>query len=1163
MIDKIIEWSVHNRFMVILATLFIIAAGVIAMLKTPLDAIPDLSDVQVIIYTEYPGQAPQVVEDQVTYPLTTAMLSVPFAKVVRGYSFFGISFVYLIFEDGTDIYWARSRVMEYLNFVSGRLPEGVTPSLGPDATGVGWIYEYVLKDTTGKNDLQKLRSIQDWFLRYELTAVPGVSEVASIGGFVKQYQVEVDPNKLMAYNIPIQKIRNAIKRSNADVGGRLIEMGETEFMVRGLGYIKSVEDIQNIAVSFDKKGTPVLLKDVANVHIGPELRRGILEWNGQGETVGGIVIMRYGENALEVIKKVKQKLKDLEKGLPPGVEIITGYDRSALIERAVETLKTKLTEEMIVVTLICILFLLHFRSAFVAIFTLPVGILMSFLIMYPMGINANIMSLGGIAIAIGVMVDASIVLVENAHKHLQRDKGKISHTQIIINASKEVGPALFFSLLIITISFLPVFSLGEQSGRLFRPLAYTKTTAMAASSLLAITIIPVLMTFFVRETPIDPKSPLQTKIKIWIFAIAGPPVGVILAGLLGVNLPDLSLVAAMTLSIFLFFCLSPQKIISEKKNPISRFLIRVYLPIITRVLKWKKTTVLVSLVAILITWYPMTRLGSEFMPPLNEGDLLYMPTTLPGISITKAKELLQQTDKIIQRFPEVKTTMGKIGRAETSTDPAPLSMIETVIVLRPQVEYETIEKLRFFSGWPGWLKKPLTWIWPETIKGEKLHEWRKKKNDRFFSTWPGFLKAPLSWVMPEERYLTIKELTDDLEQAVRFPGLTNAWTMPIKTRIDMLSTGIKTPVGIKIMGPDLVILAQIGETIEATLRNAPGTLSVFSERVTGGNYLDFKINRGKIARYGLVVQDVQDIIKTAIGGMNVTHTIEGLERYPVNLRYNRELRDNIDMIKRVMVPTPAGAQVPLTHLADISIHKGPAGIKSENSKRTAWVYVDIKDVDLGTYVKTAKKLVDKEVALPAGYSLVWSGQYEYMEKARKTLNIIVPATLLVIFILLYIHFNNIMEVIIVMASLPFALLGGIWLIYLLGYNLSVAVGVGFIALAGLAAETGIVMLVYLDEAFNRRKESGRMNSLNDLHESIIEGAVDRVRPKIMTVATTLIGLLPVMYGSGAGSQIMKRIAAPMVGGLISSTIMTLVIIPVIYNVWKTWKLTSKQERKNQ
>jgi len=1157
MIEKIIEWSVKNRFMVILATLFIIVAGILAMINTPLDAIPDLSDVQVIVYTEYPGQAPEVVEDQVTYPLTTAMLSVPFAKVVRGYSFFGYSFVYLIFEDGTDLYWARSRVMEYLNFVSGRLPDGVTPSLGPDATGVGWAYEYVLKDTNGKTDLQELRSIQDWFLRYELTAVPGVSEVASIGGYVKQYQVEVDPNKLASYNISIQKIKKAIKRSNSDVGGKLLEMGETEFMVRGLGYIKSVEDIKKIVVSFDKKGTPILLKDIANVHIGPELRRGILEWNGEGEAVGGVVIMRYGENALEVIKRVKEKLKELEKGLPDGVIILPGYDRSALIERAVDTLKTKLTEEMIVVAIICIIFLLHFRSAFVAIFTLPVGILMSFLIMYPLGVNANIMSLGGIAIAIGVMVDASIVLVENAHKHLERDRGKKSHTQIIIDASKEVGPALFFSLLIITISFLPVFSLGEQSGRMFRPLAYTKTTAMAASSLLAITIIPVLMTFFVKENPIDPRFSKKKKLKIWIGAIAGPPFAVITAGLAGIALPDLSLVIAIGISIFLYFCLCSQKIISEKKNPIARILIKLYLPIIKIVLKWKKATVLVALIAIGISWYPMTHVGSEFMPPLNEGDLLYMPTTLPGISITKAKELLQQTDKIIMRFPEVKSTFGKIGRAETSTDPAPLSMIETVITLRPEVEYEIFEKKRFFSSWPGWLKKPLTWIWPEQVKGEIIHEWRKKKIDRFFSNWPDILKTPFKWLLPEDRYITIDELADDLDKAVKFPGLTNAWTLPIKTRIDMLSTGIKTPVGIKIMGPDLAILADIGEKLEANLKNLPGTLSVFAERVTGGNYLDFTINRDDIARYGLLVQDVQDIIKTAIGGMNVTYTVEGLERYPVNLRYNRELRDNIDMIKRVMVPTPSGAQIPLAQLASISIHKGPAGIKSENSKRTAWVYVDIKNVDVGTYVKNAKKLVNETVKLPAGYSIIWSGQFEYMEKARKTLNIIVPVTLVVIFLLLFIHFGNIMEVIIVMASLPFALLGGIWLIYLLDYNMSVAVGVGFIALAGLSTETGIVMLVYLDEVFTRKKKLKEMNSSTDLHESIIEGAVERVRPLIMTVATTLIGLLPVMVGTGAGSQIMKRIAAPMVGGLISSTVMTLIIIPVIYNLWKTWEIKPK------
>ncbi|WP_035235895.1 efflux RND transporter permease subunit [Desulfobacter vibrioformis] len=1154
MINKIIEWSVHNKFMVVLATFFVIVGGILAMVNTPLDAIPDLSDVQVIIYTEYPGQAPQVVEDQVTYPLTTAMLSVPYAKVVRGYSFFGYSFVYLIFEDGTDIYWARSRVMEYLNFVSGRLPGGVTPSLGPDATGVGWVYEYTLQDTRGNTDLQQLRSLQDWFLRYELTSVPGVSEVASIGGFVKQYQVEVDPNKLLSYNISIQKIKKAIQRSNADVGGKLIEMGETEFMVRGLGYIKSIKDLEQIAISFDDKGTPILLKDIANIQIGPELRRGILEWNGEGEAVGGVVIMRYGENALEVIKRVKAKLAALEKGLPDGVKIVTGYDRSALIERAVDTLKEKLTEEMIVVAIICIIFLLHFRSAFVAIFTLPVGILMSFLIMYPFGINANIMSLGGIAIAIGVMVDASIVMVENAHKHLERDRGKLSHTQIIINSAKEVGPALFFSLLIITVSFLPVFSLMEQSGRLFRPLAYTKTTAMAASSVLAITIIPVLMTFFVKENPINPRFSRSKKVKIWVLAMAGPPLFVLALGVAGVRLPDLSLVLALMLSLFMGICLSPQKIIPEGKNPLNRFLIRIYLPMIELVLKRRKVTVLIALAAIAVTWYPMTRLGTEFMPPLNEGDLLYMPTTLPGISITKAKELLQQTDKIIQRFPEVKSTLGKIGRAETSTDPAPLSMIETVIMLRPEVEYEMISKDRFFSSWPVWLKKPLAWIWPEQVKGEVIHEWRKKNIDRFFSGWPTLIKAPFAWLLPEERYITIQELADDLEQAVKFPGLTNAWTMPIKTRIDMLSTGIKTPVGIKINGPDLGVLADIGEKIEAMLRNKKGTLSVFAERVTGGNYLDFNIRRGEIARYGLQIADVQDIIKTAIGGMNVTYTVEGLERYPVNLRYNRKFRDNLEELRRVMVPTPSGAQIPLTQLADISIKKGPAGIKSENSKRSAWVFVDIRDMDIGTYVKQARALVDENVDLPAGYSLVWSGQYEYMEKARKTLNIIIPATLLVIFLLLYIHFGNLIEVVIVMASLPFALLGGFWLIYLLGYNLSVAVGVGFIALAGLATETGIVMLVYLDEVFKRKSNENQMNTPSDLHEGIVEGAVDRVRPKIMTVATTLIGLLPVMYGSGAGSQIMKRIAAPMVGGLVSSTIMTLIIIPVLYDLWKNWEL---------
>ncbi len=1154
MIEKIIEWSIKNKFMVILATVFVIVGSLIAMKNMPLDAIPDLSDVQVIIYTEYPGQAPQVVEDQVTYPLTTAMLSVPFAKVVRGYSFFGFSFVYIIFEDGTDLYWARSRVLEYLNFVSGRLPAGVTPSLGPDATGVGWVYEYILKDTTGKHDLQQLRSLQDWYLRYELTSVPGVSEVAGIGGFVKQYQVEVDPNKLLAYNISIQKIKMAIRRSNNDVGGKLVEMGETEFMVRGLGYISSIQDLEYIAVGVDSKGTPILLKSIANIQIGPELRRGILEWNGEGEVVGGIVVMRFGENALEVIRNVKEKLKSLEKGLPEGVVIEMGYDRSGLIERAVHTLKKKLVEEITVVAIICIIFLLHFRSAFVAVFTLPVGILTAFLAMYFLGINANIMSLGGIAIAIGVMVDASVVMVENAHKHLERDRGKKSHSDIILAASKEVGPALFYSLLIITVSFFPVFSLQEQSGRLFKPMAYTKTFAMAASAIMAITIIPVLMTFFIREESFAPETPLQRKVKIWVAGIAGPSLIVVLAGIFGVPVPDWSLVAAIMISIFIVIYLTPQKIMCESRNPLSRFFIWIYKPFINIVLKWRKTTVFAAVIVLAVTYYPASRLGSEFMPPLNEGDLLYMPTTLPGISITKARELLQQTDKIIQSFPEVHHTLGKIGRAETPTDPAPLSMIETTIMLWPQVTWETVQVDRFFSNWPGWLKMPFSWIWPEEKKGKIIHEWRKKKVDRFFSNWPGLLKKPFAWIWPEERYITIDELSDELDRAIQFPGLTNAWTMPIKTRIDMLSTGIKTPVGIKLMGPDLEVLSELGARIEAVVRDIPGTHSVFSERVTGGNYLDFKIRRHSIARYGLTVGDVQDVIMTAIGGMNVTYTVEGLERYPVNLRYNRELRDDIEQLKRVLVPTPTGAQVPLVQLADFSIHKGPAGIKSENSRRTAWIYVDLKGVDLGSYVKKAMKIVDSQVDLPTGYSIVWSGQYEYMKKAREKLNVIVPVTMLVIFILLYIHFHNIIEAAIVMISLPFALVGGIWLLYILNYNISVAVVVGFIALAGLAAETGVVMLVYLDETYERKQKKGGMKNTKDIHAAIIEGAVDRVRPKLMTVATTLIGLLPVMYGTETGSQVMKRIAAPMVGGLISSTILTLVIIPAVYDIWKRWEM---------
>ena len=1146
MIDKLIIWSVRNRFLVILITLFVVVAGIVAMSRMPLDAIPDLSDVQVIVYTDVPGQAPQVVEDQVTYPLTTAMLSVPYAKSVRGYSFFGLSFVYIIFEDGTDLYWARSRVLEYLNVVAGRLPEGVTPALGPDATGVGWVYEYVLKDSSGKVDNQQLRSLQDWYLRYELTAVPGVSEVASIGGFVKQYQVEVDPSRLNAYKLSIGQIRSAIERSNTDVGGRLVEMAETEFMVRGLGYLSSVEDIESVSLGVDDKGTPILLKHVASVKIGPDLRRGVLEWNGEGEVVGGIVMMRYGENALATIGRVKERLKELEKGLPEGVTIEMGYDRSDLIERAVSTLRTKLVEEMAVVALICVIFLLHFRSAFVAIFTLPVGILVAFIVMYLNGINANIMSLGGIAIAIGVMVDASVVLVENAHKHMERSDGSRSHQQIIIDASREVGPALFYSLLIITVSFLPVFALGDQSGRLFRPLAFTKTFAMAASSVLAVTVIPVLMTFFVREKGACDEQPKGTRRLIYALTGVLPPMAVLGARSFGVDLPTWSFWVSIIGGIALVMLVVPQRIMSESENPLSRFFIRLYRPVIHGVLKWRKLTVLVAVLLVVATIYPLSRLGSEFMPPLNEGDLLYMPTTLPGISVTKARELVQQTDKIIQRFPEVRHTLGKVGRADTSTDPAPLSMLETTIVLRPKVEYETLTLDRFYDTWPGWATRPLSMIFPKEVKGKVLHEWRKRSVERFFSNWPGFLRTPLSRVLPEERYLTIAELSDELNEAVRFPGLTNAWTMPIKTRIDMLSTGIKTPVGIKIMGTDLKVLSDLGAQIEAQLRPLHGTLSVYSERVAGGKYLDIDINRDNIARFGLSVDDVQKVIMTAIGGTNITWTVEGLERYPVNLRYSREYRDDFESLGRVLVSTPSGAHVPLAQLATLSFENGPAGIKSENARRTAWVYVDLKGVDVGSYVKKAKALIDQSIELPSGYSIVWSGQFEYMEAASKTMRLIVPGTLVIIFVLLYLHFGSLAEATVVMASLPFALTGGVWLIYLLDYNLSVAVVVGFIALAGLAAETGVVMLVYLNEVYGRRSAEGRMKTPFDLHEAVIEGAVDRVRPKLMTVATTLIGLLPVMWGSATGAQIMKRIAAPMVGGLISSTLLTLIIIPAIY-----------------
>jgi Cu(I)/Ag(I) efflux system membrane protein CusA/SilA len=1025
MLRRIIEASARNPFLTGLLAVTIFAWGGYALLDTPLDAIPDLSDVQVIVFTEFPGQSPQVVEDQVTYPLTTAMLSVPFAKVVRGYSFFGLSFVYVIFEDGTDLYWARSRVLEYLNFVSGRLPKDVTPTLGPDATGVGWIYEYALVDRTGERDLSELRSIQDWFLRYELQTVPGVAEVASIGGFVRQYQVEIDPNLLASYRIPLSQVRHAILRSNNDVGGRLIEMAESEFMVRGRGYIENLDDLRQIAIGTDGEGTPILLQDVASVHLGPELRRGLTDLDGEGDVAAGIVIMRFGENALEVIRNVKARLERLEAGLPEGVEIVPVYDRSGLIERAVDNLREKLIEESLIVAVVCAVFLFHLRSALVVILTLPLAVLISLIVMYYQGINANIMSLGGIAIAIGALVDAAIVMVENANKHLEQSDGTKPRAQVIVEAAVEVGPALFFSLLIITVSFLPIFTLQAQEGRLFSPLAFTKTYAMAGAAFVSITIVPLLMVWLIRG-----------------------------------------------------------RILPEDRNPVNRFLLWIYAPVIRFVLRHKPWVVVGAIAILLATFVPLRQIGSEFMPPLDEGDLLYMPTTLPGISITKARELLQQTDRMIMTVPEVARVFGKVGRAETATDPAPLSMIETTIQLKPR------------------------------------DQWR-----------PG---------------MTTQKLIAELDRTVRVPGLTNAWTMPIKTRIDMLSTGIKTPVGVKITGPDLTVLQSLAEETEAILREVPGTSSVFAERVVGGNYLDFVIDRREIARYGLTVGDVQDVIQSAIGGMNVTFTVEGLERYPVNVRYPRELRSSLPALRRVLVPTPGGAQIPLEQVARIEVRKGPPAIKSENARPNAWIYVDLEGIDVGTYVADAKRVVEAQLTLPPGYSLGWSGQYEYMQRAAARLRIVVPVALGLIFLLLYLNFRKLSDSLIVMLSLPFALVGGVWLLWALDYDRSVAVYVGFLALAGVAAETGVVMLVFLEEAITRFRREDRLRSKGDLEEAVFEGAVLRVRPIMMTVVSTIAGLLPIMWGAGTGSETMRRIAAPMVGGLVSATVLTLVVIPVVF-----------------
>ncbi|MEX1666193.1 efflux RND transporter permease subunit [Zhongshania arctica] len=1040
MIEAIIRWSVGNRFFVLLATFILVGVGSWSMINTPVDAIPDLSDVQVIVKTSYPGQAPQVVQDQVTYPLTTAMLSVPGAVTVRGYSFFGDSYVYVIFDEDTDIYWARSRVLEYLSQVAPSLPPNARPQLGPDATGVGWVYLYALVDRTGQHDLSQLRSLQDWFLKYELQTVHGVSEVSTLGGMVKQYQVKVSPDKLRAFGIPLSHIQTAIQRGNQEVGASVVEMAEAEYMVRVSGYIRNIEDLATIPLGLDMQGTPLLLKDVADIEIGPQMRRGIAELNGEGEVVGGIVIMRFGENAQKTINGVKAKLETLKAGLPEGVEIVTVYDRSGLIERAVDNLWHKLLQEFIVVALVCMVFLFHVRSSLVAIISLPVGILTAFIVMHAQGLNANIMSLGGIAIAVGVMIDGAIVMIENMHKHMERTPlTDENRWEVVAESAAEVGPALFFSLLIITVSFVPVFALGAQEGRMFSPLAFTKTYAMAASAALAVTLVPVLMGYFIRG-----------------------------------------------------------KVLLEHKNPINRGLIAVYMPTLKVVLNYPKSTLALALLIAMVGFWPVTQIGSEFIPALDEGDLMYMPTTYPGLSIGKAREILQQTDKLIATVPEVKTVFGKIGRAETATDPAPLTMIETFIQLKPR------------------------------------DQWRKG--------------------------MTTETLIKELDALVTFPGLTNAWVMPIKTRIDMQATGIKTPVGIKVAGPDLREIEKIGKRLEQILKDVPGTASVYSERVAGGRYIKVDIQREKAARYGLNIADVQQVVATAIGGMNVTQTVEGQERYPVNLRYPQDYRNSPEQLALLPIVTAGNQRIALGDVARVYVENGPPAIKSENARLNGWTYVDIDGVDIGSYVENAMVVVADQLELPTGYSLDWSGQYEYMLRAKAKLSYVVPLTLAIIIVLLYLNFRNIAEVAIIMGTLPLAMVGSVWLMYLLGYNFSVAVGVGFIALAGVAVEIGVIMLVYLNQAHTQMlsecEEQGVRPRLETLRLAVLNGAGLRVRPVMMTAGATIVGLLPIMYGTGTGSEVMSRIAAPMVGGMLSAVILTLLVLPAVYFLWRKRAINS-------
>ncbi|MBI2424458.1 MAG: efflux RND transporter permease subunit [Candidatus Hydrogenedentes bacterium] len=1186
MIARIIEASMNNRLLVFIMTVMLVGLSIWSVFHLRLDAIPDLSDVQVIVTTEFPGQNPQVVDDQVTYPLASAMLSVPGSTAVRGFSMFEQSFVYVLFEDGTDIYWARSRVLEYLNFARDRLPQGIEPKLGPDATGVGWVYQYVLYPgyyspdypkglwhdkaeerwyataeeapheaqkrlervrafespgecpLTGKEllpanqDLARLRSLQDWYLRYPLTAVDGVSEVAPIGGYVQQYQVLLDPQKLQAYNLPLAEIEMAIQRSNNDVGGSVIELGENEYMIRSRGYLKGLPDLEQTPVGMGLDGVPILLRDVATVQIGGEARRGVGEFNGIGEAAGAVVVARFGENAYKVIQDVKNKLFDLENGLPPGVKIIPTYDRSALIARSIHTLQRTLIEEIIVVGLVCILFLLHARSELVAVFVVPSSVLVALLIMHLCGINANIMSLGGIAIAIGVVVDSSIVMVENGHKHLDREEERVKRGEppeprykIILEAAQEVGPQLFFSLLIITVSFMPVFVLGGEAGRLFRPLAFTKTAAMAAAAILSITIIPVLMYYFISPRVLPREWGWRRNLLITLLAMFVP--AALLWWLAGQNDALLPWRHALATgwAVFVGMLLVPQKIIHEQHSPISSLLQWIYNPFFHLAMRYRWLIIALSIGALASMWYPMSRMGTEFMPPLDEGDLLYMPTTDPSISVMKSRELLQQTDKLIATLPEVLSVHGKIGRADSATDPAPLSMIETVVQLNPdRAAWRHRTLTRFFSEWPDWIKSPLTRFWPER-RPITMDELKYGWSDADGSQHQG------------------------LNAICSLPGVANAWPYPIENRINMLATGIKTPVGIKILGPDLSVLSELAEQAASAVRTIPGTVSAYAERTMGGYYLDFDIDRKAAARYGLTTGDVQDVIQAAAGGMNITTTVEGLERYPLNLRYARELRDDIPALERLLITTASGNPVPLGQLAKLRINPGPPMIRSENAQRTAWIYVDIAGRDLGGYIAEARQAVAENLDLPAGYSLVFAGQFEFWEKTIPRLTAATAVTLISIVLLLYISSRSWFRVFVVMLAVPFSLVGAFWFMHFLDYNLSLAVVIGIIALAGLDAETGMVMLLYLDNSFQRFRAEGRMSTRDDLWRAVHDGAVMRIRPKAMTIASTFIGLVPLLWAEGTGADVMRRLAAPMIGGLLFSFLIELILYPIIFYIY--------------